>query len=65
MKVEKVLGRTRDGGSCANCGGDYVGRPLSPRGYRVLAHVAPQTDPGVVEPMNLCPDCFDQMEVEA
>jgi len=60
MNVVETLGRTRDGGSCARCGGDYVGAPLSPRGYRVLATV----EPGVDEPMNICPDCYDTATAE-
>lgn len=56
LQVEEVLGRTGDGGSCSLCGSDYRGAPYSDgRGVRVLAAV----EPGVVEPVNLCPECFD------
>ena len=54
LHVEQVLRRTRDGGSCAACGSDYRGAPYSEgRGVRVLGTV----EPGVTEPLNLCPDC--------
>jgi hypothetical protein len=55
-EIKEFLRRTRDGGSCANCGGDYQGKPHSPRGARVLV----ETEPGVREPVNLCPDCYDE-----
>jgi len=55
VRIEEVLGRTRDGGSCALCGSDYRGEPYSDgRGVRVLA-----AEQGVVEPFNLCQECFD------
>jgi len=60
MIIEKVIRRTRDGGSCAECNGDYVGWPLSPRGYRVLARI----EPGLVEPVNLCPSCYEKLDEE-
>lgn len=57
IRIERDLGRTRDGGSCSQCGGDYTGSPYSrDRGRRVLAEI----EPGVVEPVNVCPDCFEE-----
>jgi hypothetical protein len=55
MRVERTLGRTRDGGSCAECDDGYCGAPYANRGYRVLA----SSEPGVVEPFNLCPECYE------
>ena len=58
MRIERTLGRTRDGGSCSNCSGDYTGAPYSwKRGRRVLAEIGP----GLVEPVNLCEDCYDEL----
>ena len=48
------LGPTRDGGSCAECDQFYRGAPYQDRrGRRILAEI----EPGLVEPVNLCPDC--------
>lgn len=53
-RVERILGLTRDGGSCSRCGSDYRGAPYrSGRGRRLLAEI----EPGLVEPVNLCVDC--------
>lgn len=61
MRVEKVLGPTRDGGSCANCRAGYTGAPYQERrGRRVLGEV----EPGVVEPVNLCSGCFEEAETD-
>lgn len=55
ISVQEVLGLTRNGGSCSECGDDYRGSPHTDRrGRRVLAEISP----GVVEPVNLCKDCF-------
>ena len=51
MIVKRVLGRTRDGGSCAGCDADYRGRPYDDRGVRVLARHSTRN---VTEPVNLC-----------
>ena len=59
MRIERVLGVTRDGGSCSQCGGDYTGAPYqTDRGRRVLAEI----EPGLVEPVNICSDCFEEEE---
>lgn len=56
MRIVEDLGRTRDGGSCALCSRDYQGAPFAGgRGRRVLA----ESEPGVVEPFNLCAGCFE------
>jgi hypothetical protein len=56
VRIERVLGQVENGGSCARCGADYRGRPFTEqRGVRALA----EAEPGVVEPFNLCPDCFE------
>lgn len=56
ISIERTLGRTEDGGSCAECGGGYRGAPyVEGRGRRVLATV----EPGLIEPVHLCPDCYD------
>jgi hypothetical protein len=58
LVIEESLGWTRDGGSCSRCGADYRGRPYdSGRGRRVLA----RTEPGVVEPINLCQSCAEEV----
>lgn len=55
LEVVETLGRTRDGGSCSECGEGYRGAPYSEgRGRRVLAEV----EPGLTEPVNLCRDCY-------
>lgn len=52
--IDRVLGRTREGGSCARCDRDYTGAPyVADRGVRVLAEI----EPGLVEPVNLCKSC--------
>lgn len=57
IRIEDDLGRTRDGGSCCVCGGDYQGAPYAEnRGRRVLK----ETEPGVIEPANLCRSCFEE-----
>ena len=58
--IREVLGRTRDGGSCASCDADYRGLPYvdEGRGYRVVAEI----EPGLEEPINLCPDCFEEVD---
>lgn len=59
--VERDLGPTRDGGSCAECDQGYRGAPYTKRrGRRVMAEI----EPGVVEPMNLCPDCAPDLNEE-
>jgi hypothetical protein len=59
MRIERVFGGTRDGGSCASCDSDYRGAPYTEdRGVRVLAEV----EPGVVEPVNLCRSCFEESD---
>ena len=56
MRIEETIGLMLDGGSCAICGGDYRGAPYAERrGRRVLAEV----EPGLVEPINVCPSCAD------
>jgi hypothetical protein len=56
--IERDLGRTRDGGSCSRCDSDYTGSPYSrDRGRRVIAEI----EPGVVEPVNVCSECFEDM----
>lgn len=55
LSIEQTVGRARDGGSCAECGGEYRGSPYDEgRGVRVLAEV----EPGLTEPVNLCADCY-------
>lgn len=57
VRIERTLRVTRDGGSCASCSSDYSGAPAKEnRGKRVLAEV----EPGLVEPVNLCPDCWER-----
>lgn len=57
IHIRDELGKTRDGGSCAVCNADYQGRPFSTnRGRRVLA----ESEPGVVEPYNICKSCFEE-----
>lgn len=55
LDVVETIGKTRDGGSCAECDGDYRGAPYEGgRGRRVLAVI----EPGVVEPVNVCVYCY-------
>ena len=59
ISIERDLGRTRDGGSCAECDSGYTGAPYQDRrGRRVLAEISP----GVVEPVHLCPDCYEEVD---
>ena len=60
MMVERTLGRTRDGGSCAECNDDYCGAPYPNRGYRVLA----SSERGVIEPFNVCKSCYESLTEE-
>lgn len=62
LSIERTVGETRDGGSCAECGGEYRGAPYDEsRGVRVLAEV----EPGLTEPVNLCSECYrDAQEVD-
>jgi hypothetical protein len=57
VTIVEDLRPTRDGGSCSHCNRDYRGRPFDhdERGRRVLAEI----EPGVVEPVNLCPECWE------
>lgn len=58
IEIERELGLTRDGGSCSKCDSDYTGAPYrSERGRRVLAEI----EEGLVEPVNLCPECFEEV----
>lgn len=55
--IERVISRTYNGGSCSQCEGEYYGYPYSDRqGYRVIREI----EPGVKEPVNMCPDCFEE-----
>ena len=58
--ILETLGRTRDGGSCAECDGDYQGDfgtdvPNPDRGYRVIAVY----NFGDKDLFHLCPDCYE------
>jgi hypothetical protein len=56
VHIIETLGRTRDGGSCAECDrgylGDYGDRK---RGYRVIA----VHNFGDKDLFHLCPDCYE------
>lgn len=67
LPVVRVVRSTHSGGSCARCDGDYSsgGAGDSPRGIRVLARIEPEEHPDLVEPVNLCSNCFEsETEVE-
>ena len=60
LRIVETLGRTRDGGSCAECDADYVGFGTcghTKRGYQVLA----ECNPGHVDLFNLCYGCYRQL----
>jgi len=62
LTIVDRLGLVRDGGSCSVCDGDYTGSPYSwERGVRVLA----SSEPGIVEPYNMCPSCYDRLETRS
>jgi len=60
MKIEKVLHRTFEGGSCSICNGDYIGVGIEQfhtdtlLGYRTTAKID-----GIKEPANVCDKCLE------